>query len=91
MKNSYLKGKFGRNRPMKRRHLINGCDEALFDRNGVIISHPSDQQSKIRMRPRLQVKGRVVSWSSVGSSANDRDVSKNPSIASDLSCYNSQD
>ena len=36
-KNSYLTGRFGRDRPMKRRPLINGRDEALFDRNGAII------------------------------------------------------
>ena len=59
-KNTVFKGEIGRNRPMKRRHLINGRDEALFDQNGAIISHPSDQRSKIRMHPCVQVKGRVV-------------------------------
>ena len=32
----------GRNRPMKGRIAINGRDEASFDRNGAIKSHPFD-------------------------------------------------
>ena len=59
-KNGAFKEKKRRNRSMKRRLLINGRDEALIDRNGAIISHPFDQLSRIRMRPRLQVKGCVV-------------------------------
>ena len=42
-KNSVFKDEIGRNRPMKRYHLINGRDEALFDQNGAIILHPSNQ------------------------------------------------
>ena len=59
-KNSVFKEKKRRNRSMKRRLLINSRDEALIDQNGAIISHPFDQLSKIRMHPRLQVKGCVV-------------------------------
>ena len=44
--------RIGRSRPMKGRITINGHDEALFDQNGAIISHSSDQKSKIRMCPR---------------------------------------
>ena len=41
--------KIGRSRPMKGRHLIHCCDEALIDRNGVIISHPSDKRRMVEM------------------------------------------
>ena len=51
-KNTLFKGKKRRNRPMNGRLAITGRDEASFDRNGAIISHPSDQLSKIRMLPR---------------------------------------
>ena len=44
MKNKLFKDEIGRNRPMKRRIVINGRDEALFDRNGAIKLHPFDQQ-----------------------------------------------
>ena len=50
-KNRVFKGEIGCNHPMKRRLAIDGCDHASFDRNGAIILHPSDQRSKIRMRP----------------------------------------
>ena len=50
-KNSVFKGKIGPNCPMKRHLAIDGRDHASFDRNGAIISHPSDQRSKIKMRP----------------------------------------
>ena len=36
--------------------MINGRDHASFDRKGAIMSLPSDQRSKITMRPRLPVK-----------------------------------
>ena len=51
-KNTYLKKIFWV-RPSIKRHLaIDDHDHAVFDRNGAIISHQSDQRSKIRMRPR---------------------------------------
>ena len=59
-KNSVFKEKKMCNCSMKRRLLINNRDEALIYQNGAIISHRFDQLSKIRMRPRLQVKGCVV-------------------------------
>ena len=52
-KNTLFKGEIGRNRPMKRRITINGHDEASFDRNGAIKSHPCDQQSKAEVSPRV--------------------------------------
>ena len=49
---------------MKRRIAINGRDKASFDQNGAIKLHPSDQQSKVEVSPRvvhvLCVKRRVV-------------------------------
>ena len=50
-KNKLFKGEIGRNRPMKRRIAINDRDEASFDRNGVIKSHPSDQRSRNEVSP----------------------------------------
>ena len=41
-KNSVFKEEIGRNRPMNGRITINGHDEASFDRNGAIKSHPFD-------------------------------------------------
>ena len=52
MKNSVFKEKKRRNRSINGRLAINGRDEASFDQNGAIISHLSDQRSKIRMLPR---------------------------------------
>ena len=51
-KNSVFKGEIRRNHPMKRRLAIDGHDHESFDQNSVIISHPSDQRSKIKMCPR---------------------------------------
>ena len=52
-KNSVFKGEIGRNRPMKRHIAINGRDEASFDRNGEIKSHPFDQRSRSEVSPRV--------------------------------------
>ena len=41
-KNRLFKGQIGRNRPMKGRIVINGRDEASFDQNSAIKSHPFD-------------------------------------------------
>ena len=48
-KNTLFKGKKWRNRPMKRRLAINGHDEALFDQNGAIKSHPFNQRWSVRI------------------------------------------
>ena len=36
---------------MKRRLLINGCDEVLFDQNGAIKSYPFNQRWSVRICP----------------------------------------
>ena len=41
-KNMLFKDEIGRNRLMNGRITINGHDEASFDRNGAIKSHPFD-------------------------------------------------
>ena len=66
-KNSVFKGEIGRNRSMKRCHLINGSDETLIDQNGPIISHPSDQLSKVEMSPRIVCEETCRLISCVGS------------------------
>ena len=43
VKNIAFIGKIGCDHSMKRRIATNGHDEALFDQNGVIKSHPCDQ------------------------------------------------
>ena len=74
---------------MKRRHLINGHDEALFDQNGVIISYPSDQRSKVKMSSRFVCEETRRLIASTGSSSCGHDMSRIPPIASDLNRYNS--
>ena len=74
---------------MKRRHLINGRDEVLFDRNGAIISHPSDQRSKVEMSPRIVCEEVRRLITSTGSSSCGHDMSRIPPIASDINHYNS--
>ena len=75
---------------MKRRHLINGRDEALFDRNGVIILHPSNQRSKFEMSPCIVCEETCRLIASTGSSSCGHDMSRIPLIASDLNRYNSR-
>ena len=75
---------------MKRRHLINGHDEALFDGNGAIISHPSDQRSKVEMSPRIVCEETRRLIASTGPSSCGHDMSRIPPIASDLNRYNSR-
>ena len=58
---------------MKRRIAINSRDEALFDQNGVIILHPSDQRSKVKMCPRIVCEETSRFLSFVGSSSCDLD------------------
>ena len=53
VKNKLFKGEIGRNRPMKRRLVIDNRNHASVDRNGVIKSHPFDQQSKAEVSPRV--------------------------------------
>ena len=69
----YLKGKFGRDHPMKRHIVINGRDEALFDQNGAIILHSSDQRSKVEMSPRIVCEEMCCFLTFVGSSLCDLD------------------
>ena len=52
-KNSVFKGEIGRNCPMKGRIAINSNNEALFDRDGAIKSHPSDHRWRAEMSPHL--------------------------------------
>ena len=41
--------------------MINGLDDASFDQNSAIKSHPFDQKWKGEMRPRRARKGCVIS------------------------------
>ena len=75
---------------MKRRHLINDRDEALFDQNGAIISHLSDQRSKVKMSPHIVCEETCRLITSTGSSSCGHHISRIPPIASDLNRYNSR-
>ena len=52
-KNSAFIGEIGHDRPMTRCIAINGRDEASFDRNGAIKSHPFYQRLRAEVSPRV--------------------------------------
>ena len=54
-KNKLFKDEIGRNCLMERSIAINGRDEASFDRNSVIKSHPSDHRSRTEVSPRVLI------------------------------------
>ena len=90
-KNSLFKDEIRRNRSMKSHHLINGRDEALVDRNGAILSHPSDQRSKVDLSPRIVYEETRRFLSFFGSSSCDPDKIGDPWDALNVDRYNSLD
>ena len=67
MKNSAFIGEIGRDRLMKRCIAINGRDEASFDQNSAIKSHPSDQRLRAEVSPRVVCEEACHLISCVGS------------------------
>ena len=70
-KNSLFKDEIRRNCSMKSFHLMNGRDEALVNQNGAIISHLSDQRSKVEMSSCIVYEETRRFLSFVGSSSCD--------------------
>ena len=71
-KNSEFIEEFGHNHRIWTSIAISGLDDALFDQNGVIKSHPFDQQWRVEVHPRWSLWIDTSFWSFVGSSSGDQ-------------------